>query len=32
MPGPTAPTLDVASLLTDQQTRIVVCCGAGGEK
>jgi anion-transporting ArsA/GET3 family ATPase len=26
----TPPTLDLAALLTDHQTRIVVCCGAGG--
>ena len=26
----TAPALDLAALLTDAQTRIVVCCGAGG--
>jgi anion-transporting ArsA/GET3 family ATPase len=25
-----APALDLAALLTDDQTRIVVCCGAGG--
>ena len=32
--GPTgvrpAPALDLAALLTDESTRIVVCCGAGG--
>ncbi|QGN58440.1 ArsA family ATPase [Nostocoides sp. HKS02] len=26
----TPPALDLAALLTDQRTRIVVCCGAGG--
>ncbi|QNG21060.1 ArsA family ATPase [Rhodococcus triatomae] len=26
----TAPALDVAGMLSDPQTRIVVCCGAGG--
>ena len=30
MAGRVTPTLDVAALLTDPQTRIVVCCGAGG--
>jgi anion-transporting ArsA/GET3 family ATPase len=28
--GPAAAPLDLAALLTDRQTRIVVCCGAGG--
>ena len=27
---PPAPALDLAALLTDHSTRIIVCCGAGG--
>ena len=26
----TTPTLDMATILTDRNTRVVVCCGAGG--
>jgi anion-transporting ArsA/GET3 family ATPase len=29
-PGPVAPAMDLAALLADPGTRIVVCCGAGG--
>ena len=29
-PGPLAPPMDVDALITDPETRIVVCCGAGG--
>ncbi|UOY00084.1 ArsA family ATPase [Blastococcus sp. PRF04-17] len=29
-PGPLAPSLDLASLIADRNTRIIVCCGAGG--
>ncbi len=29
-PSPGVAALDLAALLTDEQTRIVVCCGAGG--
>jgi anion-transporting ArsA/GET3 family ATPase len=29
-PGPLAPPMDLAALIDDRGTRIVVCCGAGG--
>jgi anion-transporting ArsA/GET3 family ATPase len=29
-PGPLAPPMDLAALIADRETRIVVCCGAGG--
>jgi anion-transporting ArsA/GET3 family ATPase len=29
-PGPLAPPLDLQALIDDPETRIVVCCGAGG--
>jgi anion-transporting ArsA/GET3 family ATPase len=29
-PGPLAPAMDLAALVADPQTRIIVCCGAGG--
>jgi anion-transporting ArsA/GET3 family ATPase len=29
-PARTAPAMDLAALIADPQTRIVVCCGAGG--
>jgi anion-transporting ArsA/GET3 family ATPase len=29
-PGPLAPPMDLDALITDPETRIVVCCGAGG--
>ncbi len=29
-PAPVAPPMDLAALITDPETRIVVCCGAGG--
>jgi anion-transporting ArsA/GET3 family ATPase len=29
-PAPLAPALDLAALITDPATRIIVCCGAGG--
>jgi Mrp family chromosome partitioning ATPase len=29
-PGPLAPPMDLAELIADPETRIVVCCGAGG--
>jgi anion-transporting ArsA/GET3 family ATPase len=29
-PGPVAPPLDLAELIADRATRIIVCCGAGG--
>jgi anion-transporting ArsA/GET3 family ATPase len=29
-PGPLAPALDLAELITDPATRIIVCCGSGG--
>jgi anion-transporting ArsA/GET3 family ATPase len=29
-PAPVAPAMDLSALITDPETRIVVCCGAGG--
>ena len=29
-PGPVAPAMDLEALIADPETRIVVCCGAGG--
>jgi anion-transporting ArsA/GET3 family ATPase len=29
-PGPLAPPMDLGSLVADRETRIIVCCGAGG--
>ncbi len=29
-PGPVAPPMDLDALIADPETRIVVCCGAGG--
>jgi anion-transporting ArsA/GET3 family ATPase len=29
-PGPLAPPMDLAALVADPETRIIVCCGAGG--
>jgi anion-transporting ArsA/GET3 family ATPase len=29
-PGPVAPAMDLRALLEDRETRIIVCCGAGG--
>ncbi|SOE00588.1 ArsA family ATPase [Blastococcus haudaquaticus] len=29
-PAPVAPAMDLQALITDPETRIVVCCGAGG--
>jgi anion-transporting ArsA/GET3 family ATPase len=29
-PMPEAPPMDLAALITDRETRIIVCCGAGG--
>ena len=29
-PGPVAPPMDLDALITDPETRIVVCCGSGG--
>jgi anion-transporting ArsA/GET3 family ATPase len=29
-PAPEAPAMDLSALITDPETRIVVCCGAGG--
>jgi anion-transporting ArsA/GET3 family ATPase len=29
-PGPLAPPLDLAALIADRDTRILVCCGSGG--
>jgi len=29
-PAPVAPAMDLHALITDPETRIVVCCGAGG--
>ena len=29
-PGPLAPALDLAGLIADRETRIIVCCGSGG--
>jgi anion-transporting ArsA/GET3 family ATPase len=29
-PGPVAPAMDLQALISDPETRIVVCCGAGG--
>jgi anion-transporting ArsA/GET3 family ATPase len=29
-PAPVAPAMDLHALITDRETRIVVCCGAGG--
>ncbi|HEY0507789.1 MAG TPA: ArsA family ATPase, partial [Blastococcus sp.] len=29
-PGPVAPPMDLAALIADPETRILVCCGSGG--
>ncbi len=29
-PGPLAPAMDLAALIADRETRIIVCCGSGG--
>ncbi|WP_245160753.1 ArsA family ATPase [Blastococcus sp. CT_GayMR16] len=29
-PGPLAPPMDLAELIADRETRIIVCCGSGG--
>ncbi|MFL6097539.1 MAG: ArsA family ATPase [Blastococcus sp.] len=29
-PGPLAPAMDLGGLITDPETRIIVCCGSGG--
>jgi anion-transporting ArsA/GET3 family ATPase len=29
-PGPVAPPMDLDAFITDRETRIIVCCGAGG--
>jgi anion-transporting ArsA/GET3 family ATPase len=29
-PGPLAPAMDLGELITDRETRIIVCCGSGG--
>jgi anion-transporting ArsA/GET3 family ATPase len=29
-PGPLAPAMDLAGLIADRETRIIVCCGSGG--
>ena len=29
-PGPLAPAMDLADLIADRETRIIVCCGSGG--
>ena len=29
-PGPLAPAMDLAELIADRETRIIVCCGSGG--
>jgi anion-transporting ArsA/GET3 family ATPase len=29
-PGPVAPAMDLQALIEDRETRIIVCCGAGG--
>ncbi len=29
-PGPMAPPMDLRALIADRETRIIVCCGAGG--